>query len=100
MDGRPLLIGALILTIVATLPVPRSWSQRKQKQALSGEIMPVGRPDIDNYAKIVSDALNAVVFLDDSQVTHLVVSKVYGEKPGLRIEVARVLAKHDEPREE
>jgi Holliday junction resolvase RusA-like endonuclease len=88
MDGRPLLVGALSMSIVASLPVPQSWSNKKRVQALAGKIAPTKRPDVDNYAKIAADALNAVVFLDDSQITFLMVSKVYGERPSLRIEVS------------
>lgn len=90
MDGRPLLTGALSMSIVASLQVPQSWSNKKRAQALAGEIAPTKRPDVDNYAKIAADALNAVVFCDDSQITFLMVSKVYSDRPSLRIEVARV----------
>ena len=88
MDGRPLLVGALSMSVVVSLPVPQSWSGKKQKQALAGEIMPTKRPDLGNYVKAAEDALNGVVFLDDSQVTFQTASKIYAEKPGLRIEVA------------
>lgn len=36
------------------------------------------RPDLDNIAKAVLDALTSVCFDDDSQVQRLVVSKSYG----------------------
>ena len=39
------------------------------------------RPDIDNYAKLVLDALNGVFYKDDSQVTTLVITKVYDQNP-------------------
>tara|TARA_R100001594_G_scaffold78597_2_gene113201 strand:+ start:521 stop:979 length:459 start_codon:yes stop_codon:yes gene_type:complete len=39
------------------------------------------RPDIDNYAKLVLDALNGVFYKDDGQVTTLVITKVYSTKP-------------------
>ena len=39
------------------------------------------RPDIDNYAKLVLDALSGVFYKDDSQVTALVVTKVYDQNP-------------------
>ena len=35
----------------------------------------LGRPDIDNISKLVLDALNGTAYVDDSQVTELVVGK-------------------------
>ncbi|OFQ96886.1 MULTISPECIES: RusA family crossover junction endodeoxyribonuclease [Alloscardovia] len=35
------------------------------------------RVDVDNLAKLVQDALNSVAFVDDSQITRLVASKVH-----------------------
>ena len=35
------------------------------------------KPDCDNLAKSICDSLNTMVFADDSQVVHLVVSKRY-----------------------
>ena len=66
------------LTVLAQFEIPKSWTQKKKHQALLGEITP-GRPDIDNVAKAVLDALNGIVYDDDAQVTHLVVKKVYGQ---------------------
>lgn len=36
------------------------------------------RPDLDNMAKAVLDALNGIAWVDDSQVSRLVVEKSYG----------------------
>src|SRR6185436_2064428 len=46
MDGRPLLTGALMMSVVVSLLVPQSWSRKKQKAALAGDVMPTKRPDI------------------------------------------------------
>lgn len=87
MAGRALLTGPLLMEVTASLPIPRSWSQKKQRAALAGEIAPLTRPDLDNYAKIAADALNCVVFLDDSQIVELLASKQYSDMPGLLIRV-------------
>lgn len=87
MAGRPLLAGALIVRVTARLPVPGSWSQKKQRAAIAGTVPLVTRPDVDNYAKIALDALNCVVFTDDSHITELHVSKHYSDKPGLTVEI-------------
>jgi len=50
--------------------------------------MPVSRPDVENYAKTLLDALNKFVFPDDSQITTLLVRKRFVETDGVpRIEL-------------
>jgi Holliday junction resolvase RusA-like endonuclease len=90
MAGKDLIEGPVSLHVTAHLQVPQSWSKKKQSSALSGELLPTSRPDVDNYAKAVLDALNEVVFRDDSQVVMLIASKQYSERPGLSIKVAAI----------
>lgn len=90
MGAQQLLIGPVSLSVVARVPIPSSWSLKKQEQARRGEIQPTKRPDADNFLKIAQDALSAVVFADDAQICFAMVSKVYSDKPGLRIEVAPI----------
>lgn len=42
------------------------------------------KPDVDNVAKLVLDALNAVAYRDDSQVNDLVVSKGWADSEALQ----------------
>lgn len=60
--------------------VPRSFSKKASKQALQGVFRWVSKPDCDNVAKSILDALNGVAFDDDSQIVELVVRKHYGEE--------------------
>jgi Holliday junction resolvase RusA-like endonuclease len=87
MAGRAPLEGPLVACIYAMLPVPKSWSIKKRDAALSGAMRPVSKPDWDNYGKIASDALNKVVYLDDSQIVTALVMKEYCENPGLIVEI-------------
>lgn len=59
---------------------------RKQK-ALAGEIIPENKPDCDNIAKAVLDALNGIAYKDDSQVADLVVRKRFGEKAHVSVRI-------------
>lgn len=52
---------------------------------LNGELMPAKKPDIDNIAKAVLDALNSVAYRDDIQIVELQIRKQYSEKPRLEI---------------
>ena len=51
------------------------------KAKLSGEEKRCKKPDLDNLVKMVMDALNGVVWLDDSQVHQLIVGKGYSSEP-------------------
>lgn len=86
VGNAPLLAGPLIVAVHALFPVPASWSRRKRADALCGAMMPTGKPDCDNLGKEI-DALNGIVWNDDSQVVEMTITKAYAEKPGLEIRV-------------
>jgi Holliday junction resolvase RusA-like endonuclease len=69
------------MTLVVFVPIPASWSKRKRAQALAGLVLPTGKPDLDNYEKAVTDALNEICYRDDSQICDVTKSKRYGETP-------------------
>ncbi len=86
MGGIPPLNEALAVEVMAYMPVPESWSGRKKDMALAGEIVPTGRPDIDNIFKCV-DSLNKIVWRDDSLIVDIHVWKFFSVEPRLIIEV-------------
>lgn len=67
--------------------VPKSWTLARQRAALSGEMPAVCKPDADNIAKAVLDALNGLAWADDRQVVSLHITKGYGVTPRLEIAV-------------
>ena len=68
--------------------IPQSWSKRKRTQAQRGEIVPLSRNgDVDNIAKSILDALNGYAYEDDCQVTTLIITKQYGEKPRAEVQL-------------
>lgn len=66
----------VVVEIVAEMPIPASWSKKRQAAAEAGAERPK-RPDIDNIAKAALDACNGVVYGDDAQVHALSVRKRY-----------------------
>lgn len=70
----------LRLQVRCYLSVPTSWSKVKTQRALAGAIRPTGKPDWDNFAKLISDALNGVIYRDDSAIWEATVRKVYDAK--------------------
>jgi Holliday junction resolvase RusA-like endonuclease len=79
--------GAVELEAHFALPVPKSWSKRDRTDALAGVIQPQGKPDLDNFTKALSDALNGIVYADDSQIVSARITKRYGEEPGAAVTV-------------
>ena len=47
----------------------------KPKWIRPRESMPVRKPDTDNYLKLLMDALSGIAFVDDAQITTIIVCK-------------------------
>lgn len=73
MRGRPLLVGALKLSVTMWLQRPKSWSAKKRLE----NPIPTGRPDIDNCVKGILDSCNGIVFADDSQISDLRIVRLF-----------------------
>ena len=61
--------------IVAT--IEESYSKSKKRRIAEGEIKHTKRPDVDNCAKAILDALNEVAYRDDSQIVESRITKHY-----------------------
>jgi Holliday junction resolvase RusA-like endonuclease len=90
MGDEPPAEGPLSLLLIVHLPIPASWSKAKQASALNGTVWPVSRPDVDNYAKNILDALNGIVWADDSAVVSLACMKIYSDDPRAVVRVVPV----------
>lgn len=85
MKGKKLLTGAILLSVTAFFPIPKYFTKAIREKAMSGELWHQKKPDWDNVGKIVSDALNGVVYADDAKVSRAIVEKRYSDFP--RVEV-------------
>ena len=90
MDGRSPVDCAVKMIVVAVLPVPGSWSGRRQRMAIAGHILPAKLPDLDNLVKAATDGCNKVVYRDDRLIVGMEAMKIYGERPRLEIRVETV----------
>lgn len=70
--------GAVEVKILMQMNPVKSLSKKTTADALAGKIFPLKKPDVDNVAKSVLDAMNKIVYEDDCQVCRLVFDKVYG----------------------
>ena len=89
--GAVMFLGPLQASIDISLPIPSSWSSKRQEMAIAGQIAPTKRPDIDNLVKALFDAMNGIVFRDDSQVVFAVVRKLYSREPNTRIQISSTM---------
>ncbi len=87
---RTLLEGALKVRVVIYRETLKSFSKRKRELAESRLLRPITKPDLDNHAKSVLDALNGIIYKDDSQIVDLTVSKYYSEKPRVEVRIEEV----------
>ena len=88
MAGRDPFDGPVNIKVVATMPIPESWSKKKKNDALTGVLRHTTSPDLDNLVKAATDSLNGIVFRDDRQIDSISAMKTYGTKPCTVIEVS------------
>lgn len=55
----------ILLEIIACFSVPKSANKEKRRLMISGDIRPKKKPDYDNIAKIITDALKGETICPD-----------------------------------
>jgi Holliday junction resolvase RusA-like endonuclease len=85
MARAPLFDGPLEMSIHAYFSIPVSKPTKWKEQAKLGAFRPTKKPDIDNIVKGVADALNKVVYVDDTQIVVLTAAKYYSDRPRIEI---------------
>ena len=85
--------GPVELTVVAWMPVPKSWTKARREDAVAGRILPDVTPDLSNMVKMIEDCLQGVfirgrkgtrvqvIIDDDKQVCSLIAKKGYATHP-------------------
>lgn len=85
----------LTVTIFAHLVPPQSASNIKKTRMLNQEEYPLKKPDVDNVAKIILDALNGIAYRDDKQVVELHVKKLYAGESGVGVTISEMEVKNE-----
>lgn len=86
-----LICGPVELTIAFFLPIPKRASKALRDQMTRRVILPDIRPDEDNLAYLVTNALTGIVYDDDKRICVKHVYKFYGPNPKTVIKVRPIL---------
>ena len=84
-SGFTMIEGPCVLRIDAYFEVPKSKSKKFREAALASKERPTKKPDADNIVKAILDALNGLMYKDDSCIVELSCVKYYSDVP--RVEV-------------
>lgn len=80
----------LYVIVNAFFSIPKSASKKKAEAMRDCAIRPTKKPDCDNLAKIICDALNGIAYYDDSQVVTLEVRKFYSDEPEVYVRICEL----------
>ena len=87
-NGEEPFSGPLVVRLHFGMAIPKSATKKDRLLMLQRKKRPVTKPDIDNCAKSVLDALNGVAYKDDNQIVSLVAKKYYTDVPCVKVIVA------------
>lgn len=85
---------AIRCDIWAYYGIPKSASKKKRAAMLADDVLPTKKPDRDNIAKVVGDALNGYAWHDDALIASGVIEKRYAEIPRVEITIYKQEVKH------
>lgn len=85
LRGASPLEGPVALAIDIRKRPPASVSEKRRRFMLGGQMLPTTKPDIDNVAKLVMDALNGVAWHDDKQIVALQMTRRYAAEDSLYV---------------
>lgn len=77
--------GPIRLDFCAYYPPLKSDTKKNTLAKLEGLIARMVTPDIDNVEKMICDAANTYVFMDDKQVIQSTGAKIYSKHEGIRM---------------
>lgn len=84
------LLGPVKLRLTFYFPVPASTSRPRRNQMLRHVIHHIKKPDADNCAYLITNAMKNIFYKDDSQIIDLHIHKRYGEEPKTVVELTPI----------
>ena len=88
--GRSPIVGPIAIEVLFVMPRPENqfWKSKPMPRSLHTK-----KPDVDNCFKSLSDALNGLLWLDDSQICDCKMKKVIAsgsEQPHVSVRVVSI----------
>lgn len=84
-SGQSKMNGFLHMEVKAYYPIPLGKSKKNRELMEKGVIRPAVKPDLDNVAKAIMDALNGLAYSDDKNIVELQLSKYYDNNERVEI---------------
>src|SRR5690625_5127181 len=84
---KTLLKGPLSVEMKIYRKIPKSTTKKDRALISEGIKRPITKPDNTNYAKGIEDALNGIIYKDDSQIVDLQVQKYYSDDPRVEVKI-------------
>ena len=81
----------VVVCVYISMAVPASFSKKRRQDCLDKIERPLKKPDIDNVAKAITDAMNGIVYQDDCQIVSLHVTKVYAIESSVSVFISEEL---------
>ena len=91
MGSNEILETPVNLYLYIRAPIPKSLPKKRIEACLNGSEKPIKKPDASNVLKSIEDAMNGVVYKDDSQIVNIHVAKVYSSVAGVDVCVKECL---------
>lgn len=77
----------IVVSLTFGMKIPISLTKKAKQEMLEGERQHVVKPDLDNLAKSVLDALNGIAWYDDAQIVELHIAKKYVQSPHIFVSI-------------
>ena len=90
MGDSKVIEGAVRVFVSIRMAVPKSYSAKRREACLNGFDKPLKKPDWDNVAKSICDAMNGVIYVDDTQIVEAHITKQYAQQAEVVVLVQEV----------
>lgn len=82
--------GPIRVDIIFYMLIPKGTSKKRTKAKIKGDILPTKRPDWDNMAKAITDALNGIAYNDDNQIVETHIYKYFSDNPRAEVKITQI----------
>ena len=90
MGDSKVIEGAVRVFVSIRMAVPKSYSNKRREACLSNVEKPLKKPDWDNVAKSICDAMNGIIYVDDTQIVEAHITKQYAHQAEVVVLVQEV----------